>query len=145
MMMTLSLSFSWVCVPLVGELPEESDQFRFFQGPRLTHLKGSVGLILVKSSGMRVTVPIDLYTCPFIPLPRFFNSRRTPPLLTPSLVVFTEQSAWAAHGVRWFWNIYHFMLTVHHRTRDIFPPHVYYESIKRKLQIKCIYQYRGLL
>jgi hypothetical protein len=35
---------------------------------------------------------IDLSTRSWIHLPRFFNSRRAPPLLTPSLVLFTEQS-----------------------------------------------------
>ncbi len=34
---------------LVGELPEESDQFRFLRASRLSNLKDSVGLILVKS------------------------------------------------------------------------------------------------
>ena len=29
---------------LVGELPEESDQFRFLRASRLANLKGSVGL-----------------------------------------------------------------------------------------------------
>ena len=73
---------------LAGELPEESEQFRFLRGSRLSNLKGSVGLILVKPSVMRVTIPIDLSTWSFIPLPRFFNFRRSPPLLNPSLVLF---------------------------------------------------------
>ena len=47
---------------LAGELPEESDQFRFLRGVRLTTLKVTVGLILVKDSAMRVTIPIDLST-----------------------------------------------------------------------------------
>ncbi len=50
-----------------------SDQFRFFRVSRLTNLKGSVGLILAKTSAMRVTIPIDLSTWPFIPLPRFLT------------------------------------------------------------------------
>jgi hypothetical protein len=83
---------------LAGELPEESEQFRFFRASRLTNLKGSVGLILVKASPMRVTIPIDLSTRSFIPLPRFFNSRRVPPLLNQSLVIIPQQSA--AHDVR---------------------------------------------
>jgi hypothetical protein len=29
-----------------------------------------------EASILSVTIPIDLSTCPFIPLPRFFNSRR---------------------------------------------------------------------
>ena len=47
---------------LAGELPEESDQFRFLRVTHLTKLKGSIGLILTKDSGMRVTIPIDLST-----------------------------------------------------------------------------------
>jgi hypothetical protein len=78
---------------LAGELPEESDQFRFLRAARLVNLKGPVELILAEVSGMRVTIPIDLSTQPFWPLPRFFNSRRAPPLLTPSLVLFPQHSA----------------------------------------------------
>jgi hypothetical protein len=58
---------------LSGELPEESEQFRFWRASRLTILKGSVGLILAKTSVMWVTFPIDLSTRSFIPLPLFFN------------------------------------------------------------------------
>jgi len=78
---------------LTGELPEESDQFRFFRVSRLANLKGSVGLILPKVSVMRVTIPIDLCTWSFIPLPRFLNSRRVSPLLNQSLVLIPQQSA----------------------------------------------------
>ena len=35
-----------------GELPEESEQFRFLRASRLANLKGSVGLILAKVSVM---------------------------------------------------------------------------------------------
>ena len=77
---------------LAGELPEESDQFRFLRTTRLATLKDTVGLILTKTSAMRVTIPIGLSTRPFIPLPRFFNSRRPAPLLNPSLVIFLQQS-----------------------------------------------------
>ena len=66
---------------LTRELPEESEQFRFLRASRLANLIGSVGLILAKTSAMRVTIPIDLSSRSFIPLPRFFNSRRVPPLL----------------------------------------------------------------
>ena len=45
---------------LAGELPEESEQFRFLRASRLANLKGPVGLILAKSSAIRVTIPIDL-------------------------------------------------------------------------------------
>jgi len=64
------------------------DTFHFLRTTRLTNLKDSVRLILTKSSTMRVTIPIDLSTWPFIPLPRFFNSRRPAPLLNPFLVIF---------------------------------------------------------
>jgi len=47
---------------LAGELPEESEQFRFLRVSRLANLKDSVGLIPSKDSGMRVTIPIDLST-----------------------------------------------------------------------------------
>ncbi len=77
---------------LVGELPEESEQFRFFRVSRLDNLNGSVGLILVKDSPIRVTIPIHLSTWSFIPLPRFLNSRRVSPLLNQSLVFIPEQS-----------------------------------------------------
>ena len=78
---------------LAGELPEESEQFRFFRASRLANLKGSVGLILTKVSAMWVTIPIDLSTRSFIPLARFFNSRRVSPLLNQSLVLIPQQSA----------------------------------------------------
>ena len=35
---------------LAGELPEESEKFRFFRAVCLANLKGSVGLILDKAS-----------------------------------------------------------------------------------------------
>ncbi len=78
---------------LTGELPEESEQFRFFRASRLGNLKDSVGLIVVKASAIRVTIPIDLSTRSFIPLPRFFNSRRVSPLLNQSLVLIPQQFA----------------------------------------------------
>jgi hypothetical protein len=78
---------------LSGELPEESEQFRFLRASHLANLKGSVGLILAKVSVMWVTIPIDLSTRSFIPLPRFLNSRRVSPLLNQSLVLIPQQSA----------------------------------------------------
>jgi hypothetical protein len=71
----------------------ESEEFRFLRVSHLDNLKDSVGLILAKGSGIRVTIPIDLSTWSFIPLPRFFNSRRMTPLLNQSLVLIPEQSA----------------------------------------------------
>ncbi len=77
---------------LTGELPEESEQFYFLRTSRWTNLKGSVGLILAKVSVIRVTIPIDWSTRSFIPLPRFFNSRRVSPLFNQSLVFIPQQS-----------------------------------------------------
>ena len=45
---------------LDNELPEESDQFRFLHDVCLPNLKGSVTLILPKTSDMRISIPIDL-------------------------------------------------------------------------------------
>jgi hypothetical protein len=43
---------------------------RFLWTTHLFNLQGSVGLILDKTSVIRVTIPIDLSSRPFIPLPR---------------------------------------------------------------------------
>jgi hypothetical protein len=40
---------------LTGELPEESDQFFFLRAACLDNLQGSVGLVLVKISTMRIS------------------------------------------------------------------------------------------
>ncbi len=71
---------------LVNETPEESGQFRFLRVVSFPNIKGSVGLILSKSSSMRISIPLDLSSRPFIPLPRFICRRRPLPLLDPSLV-----------------------------------------------------------
>jgi hypothetical protein len=71
---------------LANKLPEESGQFRFLRAARFANFKGSVGLILAKTSVMRISIPLDLSSRPFIPLPRFIHSRRPTPLLAPSLV-----------------------------------------------------------
>ena len=68
------------------------NSFIFFRAARLTNLKGSVGLLLAKASAMRITIPIDFSTRSFIPLPLCFNSRRVPPLLNQSMVLFPERS-----------------------------------------------------
>ena len=70
---------------LANEIPEESDQFRFLRSDCYANIKGSVGLILAKASDMRISIPLDLSSRPFIPLPRFMRSRRVAPLLAPSL------------------------------------------------------------
>ena len=76
-----------------GELPEESAQFRFIRDACLSNLKGSIGLMLAKASDMRVTIPLDLSTRSFIPLPRFIHTRTTTPLLTPSIVLLNQSSS----------------------------------------------------
>jgi hypothetical protein len=64
------------------------NQFRFLRATCLTNLKGSVGLILAKVSVMRISIPLDLSSRSFIPLPCFIRSRRPIPHLSPSLVLF---------------------------------------------------------
>ena len=73
---------------LDNELPEESDQFRFLRAGRFANLKGVVGLIIEKASGMRISIPLDLSSRSFIPLPRFLRSCRPTPFLDPPLVLF---------------------------------------------------------
>ena len=71
---------------LPNDIPEESGHFRFLRATCLVNIKGSVGLILAKSSVMRISIPIDLSSRLFIPLPCFIRSRRPTTLLVPSLV-----------------------------------------------------------
>ncbi len=42
---------------LSNEIPDKSDQFRFLRTDCLTNIKGSVGLILSKTSVMRISIP----------------------------------------------------------------------------------------
>ena len=78
---------------LANDIPEESGHFRFLRATCLANFKGSVGLILVKSSAMRISIPLDLSSRPFIPPPCFIHSRRSTTLLTPSLVFSPLRSA----------------------------------------------------
>jgi hypothetical protein len=78
---------------LTNEIPEESGQFHFLRVARYANMKGSVGLILAEASGMRISIPLDLSSRPFIPLPRFICRRRPLPLLAPSLVFTPQRSA----------------------------------------------------
>jgi hypothetical protein len=71
---------------LANELQEESEQFRFLRAACFANIKGSVGLILAKTSAMRISIPLDLSSRSFIPLSCFMRSRRVTPLLAPSLV-----------------------------------------------------------
>jgi hypothetical protein len=70
---------------LANDIPEESGHFRFLRVACLANIKGSVALILAKVSVMRISIPIDLSSRPFIPPPRLFRSRRSTTLSTPSL------------------------------------------------------------
>ena len=78
---------------LANELPQESDQFRFLRASCFVNLKGVVGLIMAKASAMWISIPLDLSSRSCVPLPRFIRSRRTTPLLAPSLVLFPPGSA----------------------------------------------------
>jgi hypothetical protein len=71
---------------LANEIPEESGQFRYVRAASFPNIQGSVGLILAKDSVMRISIPLDFSSRPFIPLPRFNRSRRPTTLLAPSLV-----------------------------------------------------------
>ena len=71
---------------LSNEIPEESEQFRFLRAACYANIKGSVGLILAKVSAVWISIPLDLSSRSFIPLPCFMRSRRDTPLLAPSLV-----------------------------------------------------------
>ena len=52
---------------LTDEIPEESGQFRFLRPDCSSNMKGSVGLILAKTSDMRFSIPLDLSFRPFTP------------------------------------------------------------------------------
>jgi hypothetical protein len=65
---------------LANEIPEESDQFRCLRAACYANIKGSVGLILAKASAIRISIPLDLSSRSFIPLPCFIRSRRAEPL-----------------------------------------------------------------
>ena len=71
---------------LINDKPEESNHFRFLHTACLPNIEGSVGLILAKTSTMRISIPLDLSSRSFIPLPRFIRPRRSTTLLAPSLV-----------------------------------------------------------
>ena len=74
------------------EIPEETDQFRFLRSVCFANLKGVVGLIMTKTSVVRISIPLDLSSGTFIPLPRFIRSCRPTPLTSPSLVLFPSRS-----------------------------------------------------
>ncbi len=61
---------------LDNELPEESDKFPFLRVSCFTNVKSEVGLIMVKASAMRISIPLDLSSRSFIPTSCFIRSRR---------------------------------------------------------------------
>jgi hypothetical protein len=71
---------------LTNEIPEESDRIRVLRVVCYVNIKGLVGLILTKASVMRISIPLDLSSRPFIPSPHFTCLRHPLPLLVPSLV-----------------------------------------------------------
>ncbi len=75
------------------ELPEESEQFRFLRAACYANIKGSVGLILAKASAMRISIPLDLSSLTFIPLPCLMRPGRAAPLIAPSLVFYPRRFA----------------------------------------------------
>ncbi len=77
---------------LDNEIPEASGQFLFLREAHYVNIKGSVGLVLSKSSAMRISIPLDLSSRPFIPLSHFICRRRPLPLLAPSLVFTPRRS-----------------------------------------------------
>ena len=94
---------------LSNELPEESDQFRFLHVSCFANLEGVVGLIMVKTSVIRISIPLDLSSRSCVPLPRFIRSCRPTPLLAPSLVIFPPHSAEVAH-VECLFLAFHWLL-----------------------------------
>ncbi len=78
---------------LDNELSEESDQFRFLHASSFANLKGTVGLIMTKTSAIRISIPLDFSSRSCVPLPHFIRSRRPTPFLAPSLVLFPPRSA----------------------------------------------------
>jgi hypothetical protein len=78
---------------LSNEIPEESGQFRFLHEAFYVNIKGSVGLILVKVSVMRISIPLDLSSRPFIPLP------------APALYL-SETSSSTFSSFPWFYSFY---------------------------------------
>ncbi len=77
---------------LDNELSQESDQFLFLHTSCFANLKGVVGLIIVKTSTMWISIPLDLSSRSGVPLPHFIRSCCPTPFLTPSLVLFPQCS-----------------------------------------------------
>ncbi len=74
------MAFLPTVVDTTGRLYDDFSRLLFLY----THRETS-GLILAKASAMRISIPLDLSSRPFIPLPLFICRRRPLPLLAPSL------------------------------------------------------------
>ncbi len=108
----IDLTRSTVCAhrepsALANAITEESGDFRFLRAACLANIKGSVGLILAKVSNMRISIPLDLSSRPFIPLPRFIRSRR-PMYNTLSSFPCLFSSVFCLIGTWWvlIWEFY---------------------------------------
>ena len=80
---------------LDNELSEESDKFRFLRTSCFTNLKGTDGLIMTKESVMWISIPLDLSSRSFVPLPCFNRSCRPTPFL--DLPSYSEGSTHLTH------------------------------------------------
>ena len=85
-----------LAVDTSGRLYDDFIRLIFFHSHRehiVRHLPNELpGLIMAKTSVMRISIPLDLSSRSFIPLPRFIRSRHPTPLLAPSLVLFHPRS-----------------------------------------------------
>ena len=57
------------------------------------HVHSEASTLTNKLGGIGISIPLDLSSRPFIPLPCFIRSSRQTPLLDPSLVFFPPRSA----------------------------------------------------
>jgi hypothetical protein len=58
---------------LTHEIPEVSGEFRFLRTSVFVNIKGSVGLILAKTSIMRISIPLDLSSQSFCTITSFHS------------------------------------------------------------------------
>ena len=123
---------------LGNELPEESDQFRFLRTVCFANLKGDVGLNMTKKSDMWTSIPLDLSSRSFMPLPRFLRSCRPTPFFAPTLGLFSPCSYLS--GTCWVFILAFVLLCAPYISVSPSFPVVYYESLKWELKTKnCIW------
>jgi hypothetical protein len=82
------IAFLPVAVDTTGRLYDDFSRLLFLHDHREVS-----ELILVKSSDMRISIPLDLSSRSFMPLSRFIRWRHPLPLLVPSLVFTPRCSA----------------------------------------------------